>query len=409
MTDGLVGIRLNYSLSAVIHGALKLKNYKLIEVDKEDFDAFIGKKDFRFLNITSPYKERVIPFLDEIDEKAKLIGAVNTVINKEGRLYGYNTDYYGMEKAFSLKKINVKDKRVLILGSGGTSKTAQRLMKDLCAKEVYVCSRKGELNYDGCFDLAPEIIINTTPVGTYPNINESPIDLKKFKTKPQFVFDCVYNPVKTKLIRDSVKLGIPSSGGLSMLAYQAIFAERLMFKLSGEEIEKALIELYLNSSNIVLIGMGGAGKTRLGGIIAEMSGMTFYDTDKIIFNLCGKTPEQLFNEKGEAEFRKTERQAVEWVSAKKGCVIATGGGAVMDGKNAELLKCNGRLYYIKRSVRKLARKNRPLYTNLKAMMKIYKERSPVYLGLADKVVINEEDINQTAKEILKDFYETVTY
>ena len=410
MKYGLIGEKLNYSMSKVLHENLKMQGYELKEVKKTDVDDFFSKKDFEFINVTAPYKETARNKCDVLDEFATRTGVVNTVINKNGVLYGYNTDYLGMKHALALTKYDFKGKTAVVFGSGGTSKTAETVLYDFGAEKVYVVSRRGELNYDNCDALSPNVVVNATPVGTYPALTDVPFDLTRFKTLPELVFDCVYNPKNTPLLRRAKEQNLQTASGLTMLAYQGVSAEKLYFgELDENLIATAFKRLYLASSNIVLTGMAGSGKTKLAEKISEITGMPFYDADRKVTELTGKRPSELIKERGSDEFRKIEKQAVEELALVRGAVIATGGGTVLDRENVDLLKGAGRFYFIDRSPNKLSRKDRPLYKGLSSIIKIQKERRPVYLSICDKIISNETTLDDAANEIIKDFYENITY
>lgn len=394
----LIGEKLGHSYSKVIHEKQGL-DYSLIEVARNGLEEFLSR-GFDGFNVTIPYKKTIIPFLDEIDKDAQKIGAVNTVVQKNGRLLGYNTDVYGMEYALKRANIDLFGKNVMILGTGGTSLTANAVCKNARAKSVVFVSRQGEVNYDNCYRQNVDVIINTTPVGMFPNEDESPVDLQKF-CNLEGVFDCVYNPLRTKLVLQAEKLGLKVSGGLPMLVAQGLKAEEIWL---GKEIDKTRYELILNEilfekQNIVLIGMPSCGKTTVAKLLAEKLGCEVVDTDQLVFNMQGKTPSEIIDGFGEEEFRKVESLAVKLASEQKGVVIATGGGTILKEENVVALKKNGVVIYLNRDIKKLIDDDRPLSKN-GAISRLFEQRKPIYESVCDKKVSNDGELEQTVKEIL---------
>ena len=395
----LIGKKLGHSYSKVIHSMQGL-SYDLVEVSEDGLDEFI-KSDYDGFNVTIPYKKTIIPFLDEVEESALSIGAVNTVLRKNGKLYGYNTDVFGMEFALDRAGIVIKDKKVMVLGTGGTSLTATAVCKRRGAKEVVYVSRSGELNYQNCYDEQDvEVIINTTPVGMYPEMDLSPIDLSRFN-RLSGVFDCIYNPLRTNLILQAEELGVNCSNGLPMLVGQGIRAEEIWL---GKEIERSRHEEVLKhledeKRNIVLIGMPSSGKSTVAGLLSKRLGKEVIDTDGLILEMQGRTPAEIIESEGEAKFRDIECLAVEEATKRVGVIIATGGGAVLRERNVRLLKRNGFLIYLERAVEKLIDKDRPLSKN-GAISRLFEQRKPIYESACDKKVSNDGKIEDTVKEIL---------
>ena len=394
----LIGEKLGHSYSKVIHNLQGL-DYSLVEVEKGKLCDFI-KEGYDGFNVTIPYKKDIIPLLDEVEESAKQIGAVNTVLAKNGKLYGYNTDVFGMEFALRRAKIELSGKRVMILGTGGTSLTATAVCKRAGAKEVIYVSRSGEVNYDNCYEKRVDVIINTTPVGMYPNVDASPVDLSKFESL-EGVFDCIYNPLRTNLIIEAQKLGIKSTGGLPMLVAQGLKAEEIWL---GREIEVAHYEEVLKiiegqKQNLVLIGMPSCGKTTVAKLLAERTGKAVIDTDELIFKNQGVKPSEIIEKFGEKHFRDEESLAVKEASQSVGVIIATGGGAILREENVCALKRNGVLFYLERDINKLVDDDRPLSKN-GAISRLFEQRKPIYESVCDKKVSNDGDIEYTIEEIL---------
>ena len=411
MRYGLLGERLGHSFSKEIHGLLGDYSYDLVEVAREDLDGFLRTKDFAGLNVTIPYKERVIPYLDFIDVAAKEIGAVNTVVNCGGKLYGYNTDFYGMEMLFSHVKIDPAGKTVAILGTGGTSKTAFAVMKHLGAREIFKVSRSGAdgaLTYEGLYEAADkvDIIINTTPLGMFPDIDGCAVDISKF-TRLSGVIDAVYNPLRTSLIIEAKKRGVRAEGGLYMLVAQAARAAELF---SGERIgilmiEKVYRRILRDKENIVLIGMPASGKTTVGRLLEKKLGRKAYDSDKLIEKAEKRSIPDIFREDGEVAFRQMEADMVRSLSEKSGIIISTGGGAPLRGENVDNLKKNGRLYFIDRPLGQLMpTKSRPLANSAEAIEKRFNERYGIYSRAADVRIDADTSAPMTADKIIKELY-----
>ncbi len=410
MNYGLIGEKLGHSFSKDIHARLFDYSYELCEVERENFDAFMKQRDFKAVNVTIPYKETVIPYLDFIDETAEKIGAVNTVVNRDGKLFGYNTDFFGMRALILKNGIEPQNKKVLILGSGGTSKTAFAVAESLGASEIYRVSRSGR---DGCITYNDaealhkdaEIIINTTPAGMYPNIDAAAVDVSKFPNLSGVV-DAVYNPLNTKLVCDAKARGIKAVGGLYMLVAQAAFAaEHFMdTSVASNKIDEIYKEILSQKQNIVLIGMPGSGKSTIGKMLAESLKMSFVDTDEVIVKNEGKAIPDIFEKCGEERFRDMESNAVLEVAKLQHTVIATGGGAVLREKNVGLLSQNGRIYFIDRPLSSIvATSDRPLSSNREALEKRYNERYDIYCKSCDVHLEISDDAEENAQKIKEDF------
>ena len=412
MQYGLIGEKLGHSFSADIHAKLGDYDYKLCELTRQELHEFMTKKDFRAINVTIPYKQDVIPYLDDIDSAANHIGAVNTIVNKNGKLYGYNTDFYGMKGLICRENIEIKDKNVAILGTGGTSKTAYAVATDMGARRVVKVSRTpdaGQITYDELYARAGEInvIINTTPVGMYPHDGGVPVDMDKFKNLVG-VIDAVYNPLNTNFVLDAMKKGIPARGGLYMLVAQAAYAAKLFFDDESmmSKTEGIFRELEAKKQNIVLVGMPGSGKTTVGTKIARLLGREVIDSDDEIVKDVNMTIAEYFAKYGEGEFRNRESEAIERLAQKNGAVIATGGGAVLRDKNVKMLKRNGVIVFLDRSIENiLPTEDRPLSRDREALQKRYNERYPIYCAAADIHIDADGSIDEVAQRVIKAFSE----
>ena len=410
MHYGLIGEKLGHSFSAEIHQKLKSNPYALVELSKDELDAFFAAKDFFAINVTIPYKTAVIPYLSYVDEAANEIGAVNTVVNKNGELWGYNTDFYGLSALISHAGITLQNKKVAILGTGGTSKTALAVAKSLGAKEVLLVSRNagdGVITYQELtnFHTDIEVLINTTPVGMYPNTEATPVDVSVFP-KLSGVIDAIYNPLCTQLILDAQKRGIPAEGGLYMLVAQAVRASELFLNCTYEaDTAEHIYQTILNKTeNIVLSGMPGAGKSTVGRLLAQELNRPFFDLDEEIVRFAGRSIPEIFATDGEATFRNLETEVLREVLAnQKGIVLATGGGAVLRDENVDLLHRNGKICFLDRPLEALLpTSDRPLANSEEAIRRRYEERYERYCTTADYRIdadaSPEEVVRRTRKE-----------
>lgn len=401
MKCGLLGRKLGHSYSPQIHNLLGDYSYILFEKEPEELENFLKNGDFSGLNVTIPYKKEVIPYLSELSPTAQKMGCVNTILRRsDGTLYGHNTDYFGFTSLVRHAGLSVAGKKVLVLGSGGASNTAAAALKDLGASPV-VISRSGENNYQNLHrhtDAAA--IVNTTPVGMYPNTGVSPIDLGLFPHL-EGVLDVIYNPARTQLLLDAEKLGIPRENGLWMLVAQAKEAAEVFTggKISDEVIEKIYRQLSHQMKNIVLIGMPGCGKTTIGTLLAEKLGHTLADADEKIISLAGKSIPEIFAQDGEPTFRDWETKALTELGKQSGLVIATGGGCVTQKHNYPLLHQNGYLVWLERDCRVLPTDGRPL-SQANDLGKMYAARKPLYEAFADIRVENAGTPAETVRKIL---------
>lgn len=401
MKCGLLGRKLGHSYSPQIHNLLGDYSYVLFEKEPEELENFLKNGDFSGLNVTIPYKKEVIPYLSELSPTAKKMGCVNTVLRRsDGTLYGHNTDYFGFTSLVRHAGLSVAGKKVLVLGSGGASNTAVAALKDLGASPV-VISRSGENNYQNLHrhtDAAA--IVNTTPVGMYPNTGVSPIDLGLFPHL-EGVLDVIYNPARTQLLLDAEKLGIPRENGLWMLVAQAKEAAEVFTgrNISDEVIEKIYRQLSHQMKNIVLIGMPGCGKTTIGTLLAEKLGRALADADEKIIALAGKSIPEIFSQEGEPTFRDWETKALTELGKQSCLVIATGGGCVTQKRNYPLLHQNGYLVWLERDWSKLPTDGRPL-SQTNDLGKMYAARKPLYEAFADIRVENTDTPAETVQKML---------
>lgn len=395
---GLLGHPLGHSVSPEIHNAFGYE-YELFDTCPENLGDFVnlGLKGF---NVTIPYKKAIMEHLDEVDALAYEIGAVNTVVRRGDKLYGYNTDVLGMEYAISKSGIDLKDKSVMILGTGGTSLTAQVVCKRNGAKKVTVVSRSGKVNYDNykeCKDT--QIIINTTPVGMYPNIDDRLIDIDSFSCL-EGGFDVIYNPLETDFVRSFKKGGLPCSNGLLMLVAQAKYARDIFLGSRGEDslIDEVYDNLLKRFRNIVLIGMPGCGKSSIAYRLATRYKRVLIDTDKLVEDGEDKTIPQIFDEVGEEGFRDIEARAIKGIAGYRGSIISCGGGVVVRDENIKNLKRNGVVIYIKRDLVKLSREGRPLSKSI-GVERLYSERKSLYESYADIIVENNSTLDEVVEKI----------
>ncbi len=410
MKYGCIGEHLGHSFSKEIHNALAPYEYEIKEIPRDELDMFMEKREFSAINVTIPYKEPVIPHLDCISDKARAIGAVNTIVNRNGKLYGYNTDFYGMSCLIKKMGLDLAGKKVAILGSGGTSKTAVAVSRSMNAREIIKVSRSGKegaITYSELYRKHgdTEIIINTTPVGMYPNPDGSPVELDKLPMVCGAV-DAVYNPLRTKLVTEARKKGIKAEGGLYMLVAQAVRASEIFLdrKYSEEDTERVFKKLLSEKENIVLVGMPSCGKTTVGKIIANELGRDLIDTDDEIVKNAGKEISTIFSESGEEVFRDMESKTIhDKALSVSSAVISTGGGAVLRGKNIDALKQNGRIYFIDRPLSMLLpTSDRPTASSAEAIKKRYGERYSIYCSVADVRIDGGKAANEVANEIIKE-------
>lgn len=404
MMYGLLGRKLSHSLSPQIHAHFGDYPYELFCREPDQLDEFFADKTLKAYNVTIPYKVDAYNHCDALSETAKKIGSVNTVIRRaDGTLYGDNTDYFGFDYMSKSCGADYKNKKVLVLGSGGASLTVCTVAKDLGAREIIVVSRSGENNYENIakhYDA--DIIVNTTPVGMYPNNGERLVDLSKF-TKLECALDLIYNPCKTRFLLDAEELGIPHANGLTMLVAQALrSAEQFIEqKLGDETIDRVYNAILNEQKNIVLIGMPGCGKSTVGKLLSEKLGRELLDTDSEIVKADGRAIPEIFEKEGEPFFRALETDACKNTGKALAKIIATGGGAVMKKENRDALAQNGTIVYLKKDLSLLALDGRPLSKDEDAVRKIYEARKDTYEAFADFTVEVSPDAETTTERVIK--------
>ena len=408
MKYGLLGKKLAHSFSKEIHSYIGEYEYEMIEKTPEDVENFITKGMFSAINVTIPYKETVMPFLDYISENAKKIGSVNTIVRRNGKLYGYNTDYFGFSNMLKKGNIDVENKIVAILGTGGTSKTAFAVCKDKNAKEILTVSRhpeKYEISYNELYErrLDVSVIINTTPCGMYPDNESYAVDIERFD-KLEAVADVIYNPLCTPLLQRAKKKGLKTVNGLYMLVSQAVAASQLFFDTKYPDdmthsVYKTILE---EKENIVLCGMPSSGKTTVGQLLEEITGKKLIDTDKQIVKNIGMEITKYFDLFGEKAFRDEESKVINEVSKFSGIIISTGGGAVLRQKNVDKLKQNGKIYFLDRPLEELAATpDRPTADSREKIKQRFEERYSIYQSCADEHIQVKTSPQDVCKEILR--------
>ena len=403
MEYGLLGERLGHSFSPQIHRDLAGYDYQLLPTPPEAVEDLFARRAFQGLNVTIPYKQTVMPLCDEIDPRAAAIGAVNTVVNRGGRLTGYNTDIDGFLYMARRAGVDMTGKKVVILGSGGTSRTARAAAGELGAREIVTVSRHGEDNYQNLSRHADaQVLVNTTPVGMYPNWGQSPVSLESFPAL-EGVLDVVYNPLRTALLLQAEERGLPCSCGLPMLVAQAKRAAELF---TGQNINDSRTETVLHGlreqlTSIVLIGMPGCGKTTVGRALAGKLGRTFVDLDEEIVRRAGTSIPEIFAREGEAGFRERESALVREFGERTGLVVSTGGGVVTRRENYIPLKQNGLLLHLRRDPAALPTDGRPL-SQATAPEELWRRRAPLYAAFADGEIDNNGTLAGTLEQIEKE-------
>ena len=409
MEYGLIGEKLVHSYSPQIHALLADNDYILCPLPKEQLHAFMTTASFKGINVTIPYKKDVVPYCSALSEDAKEIGCVNTIVKRpDGTLFGHNTDVAGFINMLQHAGIKAAGKKAVILGSGGTSLTASIALKRLKAKEFVVISRSGENNYAALYEKHrdAQLLVNTTPVGMYPGNGQSPADLSRLPHL-ESVADVIYNPEKTALILQAEMLGLKTVSGLYMLVSQARKAAEMFTGQSIPEEKDAAITAVIKQQtlNLVLIGMPGCGKTTIGQALAEKMNRPLVDTDRLIEEKAGKTIPQIFAQDGEDYFRSLETQVLREACAMQGCVITTGGGAVLKEENRLAMCQNGRVCLVQRPLELLARDGRPLSQGDHAIENLWNQRKALYELAADYVIENNDTVAAATNAAMEGFYE----
>ena len=408
MQCGLLGRTLHHSYSPQIHKQLGNYCYALYETEPEALEAFLRNESFVGINVTIPYKKAVIPFCDDLSDRARKLGAVNTLVKRNGKLIGHNTDYFGF--AYMVKKtgICVQGKKALVLGSGGASATVVAVLEEMGAN-VTVISRNGPDNYQNIVrhkDAA--VIVNATPVGMFPETQNCPIDLDVF-IHLEGVLDLIYNPANTRLLQAAQAKGIPCANGLWMLVAQAKESAEwfLQKNIPDAIIDTIYHKLRFDMENIVLVGMPGCGKSTVGQLLAQKLGRKFIDADAQIEALASKTIPEIFASGGEFEFRRLETQVLKELGKNSALVIATGGGCVTRQENYPHLHQNGKIIWLQREIEQLPTDGRPLSQKNK-LADMYMIRKPMYEAFSDMVVSNNQSPEDTAEIILSQIAQEVS-
>lgn len=395
MDYGLIGQKLGHSFSAPIHEELGGYRYQLRELpDEAALAEFLRRREFKAVNVTIPYKQAVIPACAQLDPAARAIGAVNTIVNRNGVLFGYNTDYAGAARAMARGGVELAGRVVLILGTGGTRRTFTAVARDAGAKEILVAGRSGG---DGVLTYAEaarrtdlQVVLNASPAGMWPRNGECLVDLADWPAL-EAVFDAVYNPLETRLLAQARARGLAAVNGLAMLVGQAKYAAELFTgrSIPDEEIDRVHRVLLGRTANLVLIGMPGCGKTRIGRLAAQALGREFVDMDAEIEKEAGRPIPDIFAAEGESGFRARESAVAARLGARTGLVIATGGGAVLRPENVAALRQNGVLIWLQRALHQLAvGGNRPLSSSREAVETLFAARAPLYEAAAHRAVFN---------------------
>lgn len=406
---GLLGEHLGHSFSPFLHHALGDEAYRLYELPVQELEAFVKQENIGGLNVTIPYKETVLPLADELSPAVEAIGAANTLYRRDGRLIAENTDVLGFLYLLDANRIDVDGKKVLVFGSGGASKAVLEALRRKGAGEVLVVSRRGGdaplISYDELPDHTDaDVVVNTTPVGMYPDNLASVTDLSRFDHLSGVV-DIVYNPLRTGLLLQAEALGIPHANGLGMLVAQAVRAHEFFFDTNVDDrvIEDLTARLTRTATNLVLIGMPGSGKSSVAKLLSEKTGREVVELDRAIEEAAGKPIPAIFAEDGEDVFRDLESSCIAAAGARNGVILSLGGGAVTRERNYLPLHQNGRIYCLKRDLSLLAMDGRPLSKDLDTLRTMEQERAPMYERFADVTVVNDGTLEDAADAILKDF------
>ncbi len=403
---GLLGEHLSHSFSPQIHSSMADYPYALYEVERENLGSWVKSCGLSGYNVTIPYKQEIMKYCDTLSPAAQKIGAVNTVkVLSDGSLLGDNTDYHGFRYMVEALNLDLKDKKAIVLGNGGASKTVQVVLSEEGA-EVVVFDVAGENPYsDLGLHTDAVLIVNATPVGMYPNTGVSLADLSMF-TECKGVLDLIYNPAHTALLQQAGHLGIPCMNGLPMLVAQAkraceIFTDTT---LSDSVIERIRRDVSAQTENLILVGMPGCGKTTIGTLLAQRLERKFVDADEEILSSTGRSPSQIIKEDGEAAFRLVESQVLRDICKQSGLIIATGGGAVTIRDNYDVIRQNGKVIFLQRNIDTLATEDRPLSVNLP---QLYETRLPMYREFAHAEVDGNGTPDEVSERVYRAFSEVI--
>lgn len=410
---GLLGKSLKHSFSKIIHEDISNIKYDLINLDETELEKFLKNKDFIGVNVTIPYKEKVIPFLDECDKICQETQVCNTIVNKNNKLFGYNTDYVGLCYLFDVNNVFVENKKVLILGNGATAKNTAYFLVNRKAKQVTLLARNNKNNADLLENyqkyLDYEIIINATPVGMYPNVENSLLKLNEFQHL-EAVFDVIYNPLKSKLLLEAEKYQIKNFNGLAMLVCQAVFANHYFTEQNYalEIISLEIKRLTYLLTNIVFIGMPGVGKSTIGKQLAKRLKRKYVDIDELIVLQEQKSINEIFNDFGEKYFREKEQEIIKQYSLQQGLIICCGGGVILQEQNIENLKRNGKIILLNRDLDKIIIDNqRPLLKNKNDLKLLFEKRWDLYKKSCNIIVDNNASIEEAVNLVEEKFYESI--
>ena len=397
MSYALLGRRLGHSYSAMLHRGYGLA-YDLVEVEPERLGDFVAHCTLDGFNVTVPYKQQIIPYLAALSPLAARLGAVNTVRREADGLVGYNTDYAGLAGALDLDGVDVRGKTALVLGTGGAARVAQAVLADRGAR-VYLVSRSGPIDYTSCYDYDAQVVVNATPVGTYPDPN-APLELAPF-AHLQYVFDLVYNPFRTSLLLEAHSLGVRHRNGLAMLVIQALEARKIWqgVPYTPADVAACMARITAATRNIALVGMPSSGKSTIGRALARALGREWLDTDDMVCAATGSTPEAIIRTQGEPTFRDIEQGVVEQACARRGVVISLGGGSVLRPANQLRLRQTALVVWVQRDLDSLDDSGRPTLQAMGAAG-MYHTRAPIYEMVSDLVIINT-DIQEAVDTIAR--------
>lgn len=416
-TYGLIGEKLGHSFSQQIHRQLGDYSYELHPLPPHELGAFLQAGRFQGLNVTIPYKQAVIPYCAQLTESARLIGSVNTILRlPDGTLRGDNTDLYGLEYLARRTGVAMQGKKVVILGTGGTSLTAQAAARRAGARQIVVVSRSGPETYQGLAERHgdAQVLINTTPVGMFPQCGALAADPRAFPAL-EGALDVIYNPLRSAFVQAAREASLPAGapavacgGGLPMLVAQAKAAAEQFTgsPIADSRIEAIYADMMRSMQNIVLVGMPGSGKSSVGALLAQRMGRPFIDLDDLVVQQAGKPIPQIFAQEGEESFRRYESEAIRQAGAHNGCVIATGGGTVLREENRVAIRQNSFVVWLHRDLEKLPTDGRPLSAGgLEALRALLRQRALHYGRTAQLDVRNDETPEQTAQMIWEAYNE----